>query len=294
MTALRLREVLPRDGFQDLDYTVPADVKKAVIDQLAAVGLHWIEVSSMVHPQWVPQFTDAEDIVAHARGISGLTVSVFVPNRRGLERALSLGVDEVSLAVAATDGLSRSNFRMGAAEHLQEVLAAAGLAAGEGVDASVTIGGAFGCPFEGEVAAAYVAAVAARIAASGVRTVFVADTIGTATPPHVDRVFAEVAAAAPGVAVGAHFHGGIRAIANVEAAVDRGAAVLDSALAGFGGCPFVPDAPGNVPTEAVAAWMQQRGIGGAPDPVALSACAARVAAILDAARPDEAGIPGHG
>lgn len=281
MTALRLREVLPRDGFQDLDFIVPADLKALVIETLFAAGLDWIEVSSMVHPRRLPQFADAEDVVSRARRLEGLTVSVFVPNRRGLDRALAVGVDEVSLAVASTDSLSQSNFRMDATEALDEVLATTRTAISAGVDVSVTIGGAFGCPFDGGVPTERVVALAERIVASGVRTVFAADTIGSASPADVAGLFGELTAALPGVALGAHFHGGTRAVDNAGAAVEHGATLLDSALGGYGGCPFVPSAPGNVPTEAVAAWMAQVGLLGAPDPDSLLACAGRVTTMLN-------------
>ena len=118
MAAVRLREVLPRDGFQDFDVVIPTATKRAIVERLWQAGLRWVEVSSMAHPRLLPQFADAERLIGELAGCDGLLRSVFVPNRRGLERALSAGVEEVSLAVAATDTLSRENFGVGRAEAL--------------------------------------------------------------------------------------------------------------------------------------------------------------------------------
>ncbi|MDQ1503865.1 MAG: hydroxymethylglutaryl-CoA lyase [Actinomycetota bacterium] len=274
---LRRREVLPRDGFQDLDFFLPTETKVEIITALWSAGLRWIEVTSMVHPKWVPQFTDAEEVLARARQIEGLQTAVFVPNRRGLDRALAVGVDEVSLAVAGTDKLSEANFGMDRAVATAEVVRTAAAARQAGADVSVTIGGAFGCPYEGDVAPARVAEMARALAGEGIPTILLADTIGSATVAGVERLFATVASSCPGIALGAHYHGGAAAIDNVAAAVANGASILDSAIGGYGGCPFVPHAPGNVPTEAVAAWLGQ----GAS---ALAECAVEVHRIIEEAR----------
>ncbi|HZQ26228.1 MAG TPA: hypothetical protein VFA94_00895 [Acidimicrobiales bacterium] len=273
---VRVREVLPRDGFQDLDFFLPTDAKVAIISALWSAGLRWVEVTSMVHPKWVPQFTDADEVLARVRALAlhDLVAAAFVPNRRGLDRALAVGVDEVSFAVASTDKLSEANFRMDRAAATEELLQAAALAREAGADVSVTIGGAFGCPYEGDVPVARVADIARELAAEGIETVLLADTIGNATVPAVERIFGLVKQACPDVELGAHFHGGEAALACVAAAVDQGATVLDAALGGFGGCPFVPAAPGNVPTEAVVGWL------GEDRAAAVAACGLEVSAMI--------------
>jgi hydroxymethylglutaryl-CoA lyase len=280
--AIEIREVLPRDGFQDLDRHLPAATKIAVIGRLHAAGLRWIEVTSMVSPKWVAQFADAEEVLGAARALDGLKASVFVANRRGLERALAVGADEISLALAATDTLSRENFNMGREEALAELGAVAAAARAAGAEVSLTIGGALGCPYEGTVAPADVAALAARAVELDPATLFVADTIGVGTPAAVGAVVRAVREAAPGPRLGVHLHGGDASTAGVLAAIEAGASVVDSALAGFGGCPFVPEAPGNVSTEAVASALDAAGLAHAEDTAALLAAAAEVRAMIDA------------
>jgi hydroxymethylglutaryl-CoA lyase len=230
----------------------------------------------MVHPKWVPQFPDADEVLTRVRalGLDGLVTAAFVPNRRGLDRALAVGVDEVSFAIASTDKLSEANFRMGRAAATDEVLQAAALAREARADVSVTIGGAFGCPYEGDVTPEHVADMARGLVDGGIEVVLLADTIGNATVGAVERIFGLVAEECPSVELGAHFHGGEAALACVAAAVDQGATVLDAALGGFGGCPFVPSAPGNVPTEAVVGWL------GEDRAAAVAACGLEVSAMI--------------
>lgn len=279
--AVRLREVLPRDGFQDLPRFVPTATKVRIIEALHRAGLRWIEATSMVHPKWVPQFEDAEAVIARIRHLAGLRLAVFVPNRRGLDRARAAGVDEVSLAVASTDTLARSNFNASRDEVVAEVRRVAEAAMSDGLEVSVTIGGAFGCPFEGPVPEALVRSLVAAFAADGVPTLLLADTTGMGGPEVAGRLVAAVAAAHPGVALGCHFHGGAGALPCVQAALEAGARLFDTSLSGYGGCPFVPDAPGNVPTEAVVALFAARGVALPLDAEAIRLCAASVHALLE-------------
>ncbi|HEX4307695.1 MAG TPA: hypothetical protein VHZ54_16785 [Solirubrobacterales bacterium] len=286
-TPIEIREVLPRDGFQDLDRHLPTATKIAVIRRLREAGLRWIEVTSMVSPKWVPQFADAEEVVGAVRDLDGLKRSVFVANRRGLERALAVGADEVSLALASTDTLSRKNFNMDREEALAELGAVAATARAAGAEVSLTIGGALGCPYEGTVAPADVAALAARTSNIDGASLFVADTIGVGTPAAIGAVVRAVREAAPGPKLGVHLHGGDASTESVLVAIGEGATVVDSALAGFGGCPFVPEAPGNVSTEAVSRALDDAGLPHAEDTATLLEAAAEVRAMI-AAVPVEA------
>jgi hydroxymethylglutaryl-CoA lyase len=288
MAAVRIREVLPRDGFQDLDVHLPAATKIAIIEELAGAGLDWIEVTSMVSPRWVPQFTDAEEVLRAVRAMAGIEASVFVPNRRGLERLLSVGADEVSLAVASTDELAKENFAKDRDETVAEVIAVATQAEAEGLRSSVSIGGSFGCPYRGEVQPAEVVELAKRLAASPVGAIFVADTIGVGTKQQAAELTAAVREVVPAeVDLGIHLHGGDASAASVLAAVEAGATVADSSTTGAGGCPFVPEAPGNVSTESLVAALAGAGIETPVDAPALLAAGARISSLIEEARKHE-------
>jgi hydroxymethylglutaryl-CoA lyase len=280
-TAVRVRDVLPRDGFQDYGAHVPTATKLATIEALYGAGLRWIEVTSMVHPRWVPQFTDAEAVVAGATALDGLEVSVFVPNRRGLERALAAGAHEISLAVATTDALSRENFAMERDAALAEVLAVADAAHAAGVRVSVTIGGAFGCPFAGPVSPETVVALAEPLAASPAASLFVADTIGAALPGQVGTLVERVRGALSDVPLGLHLHGGAAAVALLLEGVAAGATLVDTSSTGLGGCPFVPDAPGNVDTAASVAALHAAGVSTGLDLARLRAAATQITHLLE-------------
>jgi hydroxymethylglutaryl-CoA lyase len=280
-TAVAIREVLPRDGFQDLDVRLPTDTKVAVVEALWGAGLRWIEITSMVHPKWVPQFADAEAVLAAVRELDGLTSSVFVPNRRGLDRALGAGATEVSLVVASTDALSRENFAMERDAALAEIVAVSEDAAAAGAQVSVTIGGAFGCPFEGAVSAETVRALVTAVAAAPVDSILLADTIGVARPDDVARLVGAVADLVGDRPLGVHLHGGAGAVTGVLAGVGAGATLVDASTTGLGGCPFVPDAPGNVSTEQTVAALHAAGIATGVSPSALDAAATEIRRLLD-------------
>ncbi len=283
MSAVRLREVLPRDGLQDYAVHVPTAAKIAIVERLHAAGLRWIEVTSMVHPKWVPQFSDAEEVLAAVGGLDGLVASVFVPNRRGLDRAVGNGADEVSLAVAASDTLSRENFAMDRAEALAEILWVIGEADAAGVRSTVTIGAAFGCPYEGAVAAQDVVDLARALADSAVSAVLVADTIGCATAGQVPELVAQVVAAVSDRPIGVHLHGA-GATADVVRAIGVGARIVDASTTGLGGCPFVPAAPGNVATELVLAGLDLEGVSTGLDLRALTTAARDIDKLLQEVR----------
>jgi hydroxymethylglutaryl-CoA lyase len=290
--SVTIREVLPRDGFQDLPFHLPAVVKTEVIRRLWEAGLRWIEVSSLVSPRAVPQFSDAEKVIGAARRLADLKLSVFVPNRRGLARAIGAGADEVSLAVAATDSLSQSNFSMNRADALTEIAAVTGEALAQGLEVSITIGGALGCPFEGPVPVATVVSLAEQALEAGAGSIFVADTIGAGTPDRVGVVVAAVHAALGDAPLGIHLHGGEAATAGVLSAVAAGAEMVDASLTGLGGCPFVPNAPGNVSTEAVARCLDAEGISHPLDLGRLQTASADITRMIEQARTESGVLAG--
>jgi hydroxymethylglutaryl-CoA lyase len=272
-------EVGPRDGLQNEAVLLPTGVKVELIRRALAAGVRRIEAVSFVHPRLVPQMADAEAVMDAVRadgflpeGVASADVTFIglVLNPRGLDRALAAGMDEVNVVVAASDGFARAN-QNSTVEALLD--AAAGIAARArvaGVPASAVISTAFGCPFDGEVAPEAVLAVAGRLIEAGFDEIAVADTIGVGVPAQVRRLLAGITEIAGAVTrpVGdggrvrlrAHFHNTRNTgYANALAAVEAGVDVLDASLGGIGGCPFAPDATGNIATEDLVYLLHRSG-----------------------------------
>ena len=271
---IEIVEVSPRDGLQNEAALLSTADKIALIDKAVAAGLRRIEVASFVNPKLVPQMADAEAVLDELRGREGLSRIGLVLNRRGLDRALRAGVDEVNYVVAASETFSRRNQGVSVADALQGWTEVAGIARHEGKVVSVVITTAFGCPFEGEIAASRVGELVGEIAASQPDEIALADTIGVASPLDVTEKFALAAKAAPGMRLRAHFHNTRNTgFANAYAALQSGATVLDSSIGGIGGCPFAPAATGNIATEDLAYMLRRMGYVGGVDLQALIAAA---------------------
>ncbi len=261
---IEIVEVSPRDGLQNEAAVLSTTDKIALIDKALAAGLRRIEVASFVNPKLVPQMADAEAVLEGLRGREGLSRIGLVLNRRGLDRALRAGVDEVNYVVAASETFSRRNQGVSVADALQGWAEVAGVARHEGKVVSVVVTTAFGCPFEGEIAASRVGELVGELAASQPDEIALADTIGVASPLDVTERFALAAEAAPGVRLRAHFHNTRNTgFANAYAALQSGATVLDASIGGIGGCPFAPAATGNIATEDLAYMLRRMGhVGG--------------------------------
>ncbi|HWX09942.1 MAG TPA: hydroxymethylglutaryl-CoA lyase [Gaiellaceae bacterium] len=255
MRAIEIRDVCPRDGLQDYEGDVPTARKAEIIRRIHAVGIRAIEVTSFVSPKAVPQLSDAEALLEELRHdpLDGTVLSAFVATRDGAERALLSGIAELSTTVPATDGMTRANFRRHRAAMLDEVIAMRRAFADQPM--SITIAVAFGCPFDGVVPPSTVLTMAEQLAEAGYDRLFLGDTIGVANPDQVSELVSALAERVPGVRLGGHFHDARGSgVANVVAAVRAGATLIDAALAGMGGCPFVAGAAGNVATEDVV-WL---------------------------------------
>jgi hydroxymethylglutaryl-CoA lyase len=260
VTRVEIVEVGPRDGLQNESRLLPTQTKLELIGRAYAAGLRRIEVTSFVHPARVPQMADAEAVVAGLPLDPGLEVSALVLNERGYDRALAAGIRSVNTFVATTDGFSARNQGMTVEETLAVVAALRSRAADDGIALTVTVGTAFGCPFEGEVSAGTLAAVLTRVAALAPSEIALADTIGVAVPSDVEERLALAAAIAPTTTLRLHFHNTrSTGIANAIAAVRAGAHVLDASLAGIGGCPFAPAATGNIATEDIVYALERMG-----------------------------------
>lgn len=281
-TQIEIRDVSPRDGLQDYGPFVPTATKVELIRRLAATGVRSVEVTSFVSPKVVPQLSDAADVCAElpAELQNTVRVSAFVGTASWLDQALSCGVDEVSIAVPATDAMSQANFRRDTASMLKEA-AMMRDRAGE-VAMSATIAVAFGCPYEGSVSVDRVLGLADALVEAGYERILLGDTIGVGNPAQVTDVMSALTERFPEVTFGGHFHDSRgAAVANVVAAVSAGAGVVDAALAGIGGCPFAPGAAGNVALEDVVWVLEGMGVSTGVDRLAVTDAARWLADTLD-------------
>lgn len=255
-------EVGPRDGLQNEPTVLTTAQKAELVRRSVAAGARRVELASFVNPRLVPQMADAEAVLEAVAGIDGLVSSGLVLNDRGAVRALATAVDEVNAVVVSTDAFSQRNSGMPTAEAVAMAVRVAKLVSAEGRGVAVTLAAAFGCPFSGEVPVERVAALAAECAVDGVGEIALADTIGVGVPSDVRRLVAAVRSAVPShVRLRAHFHNTRNTgYANAVAAVEAGVDVLDASMGGIGGCPFAPDATGNIATEDLVYLLERSGI----------------------------------
>jgi hydroxymethylglutaryl-CoA lyase len=234
--------------------------KVAYIEALLAAGLRRIEAVSFVHPGLVPQMADAEAVMAAVPRPSDVRYAGLVVNRRGLDRALAAGVDEVNVIVVATETFCQRNQGMTVAEAISSFAGISAAAKAAGLAVTLTVGASFGCPFEGEVAPARVADIVRQCADAGADEVALADTIGVGVPQDV-RVLTEAVRAVTRIPLRFHFHNTRNTgYANALAAVEMGATALDASSGGIGGCPFAPAATGNIATEDLAYALRRSGV----------------------------------
>jgi hydroxymethylglutaryl-CoA lyase len=264
--SIEIVEVGPRDGLQSEPGVMPTAAKIEFIERLIANGLRRLEVTSFVNPKKVPQMADAEQVLAGLGRRSGgrhpdVRYVGLVLNRRGFDRALAAGCNEVGMAVVASDTFNRRNQGVGTDESIAAWLEIARAAREAGIRAQVTVSAAFGCPFEGEIPVARVVEVARRVAEGRPHEIAIADTIGVGVPAQVTEILARLREALPGMPLRAHFHNTRNTgLANAYAAVEAGVAALDASAGGIGGCPFAPAATGNIPTEDLVYMLERSGV----------------------------------
>ncbi|HEY6747344.1 MAG TPA: hydroxymethylglutaryl-CoA lyase [Mycobacteriales bacterium] len=253
-------EVSPRDGLQNEAVILSTDAKVSLITQLVAAGARRVEAVSFAHPKLVPAMADAEAVMERVPRRPGVSYAGLVLNRRGLDRALRTGVDEVNAVVGVTDSFSQRNQNMTTAEAMRDALAVIADARAAGLFTTLTLSVAFGCPFEGEVAEDRVVALAAEAAEAGVDELALGDTIGVGVPTQVRSLTARLRAEAASVPLRYHFHNTRNTgFANAVAAVLDGVTVLDSSAGGVGGCPFAPKATGNIATDDLVYLLSRMG-----------------------------------
>jgi hydroxymethylglutaryl-CoA lyase/(R)-citramalyl-CoA lyase len=266
-------DVGPRDGLQNEAAVLPAAARATLVDELAAAGLPRIEAVSFVRADRVPQMAGAEEVVA-AVDRADAELAGLVLNLRGWERLAATTVDRVNCTLAATETFNRRNGNASLGEAIERVEAV--LAASDR-PTTVTISCAWGCPFEGEVDPAAVADLCERLAGAG--ELVLADTIGVATPRRVRRLVERVSILGP--PVGAHLHDTRHTgYGCAWAALDGGATILDAAVGGLGGCPFSPNATGNIATEDLVWQLERDGVETGVDVDALVRIARRLEGVL--------------
>ncbi len=259
MSAVTICDVGPRDGLQNDAKLLAPEVRAGLVNRLAAAGLPRVEAVSFVNPARVPQMAGAEEVVAGIERRDGVVYAGLVLNDRGYERFRQTALDEAHFAYAATDTFNEKNQGATVAESVEAAGRIVARAHADGRRATVTIGVAFGCPFEGRVDPGRVLELAAAAAAAGADEIVFADTIGVGVPRQVRQLV--TAAAKLGRPVGLHLHNTRNTgLANALAAVEAGASLLDASVGGVGGCPFAPRATGNICTEDLVYLLHGEGI----------------------------------
>lgn len=274
-------EVGPRDGLQNEATSVPTATKIALIEALADAGLRVIEAGAFVSPRWVPQMADTAAVLDGLRPRPGVRWPVLVPNLKGLEAARAAKVEEIAVFGAASETFSQKNINCSIAESLDRFreVARAALAAGMRVRGYISC--VLGCPYEGPIAPAAVVPVARDLLAMGCTEISLGDTIGVGTPGRAQALIDDVAAVVPRERLAVHFHDTYgQALANILACLERGVAVVDSSVAGLGGCPYAKGASGNVASEDVRYMLGGLGIETGVDLDALAAAGRMICAAL--------------
>ncbi|XXF10450.1 hydroxymethylglutaryl-CoA lyase [Pseudomonas sp. D2-3] len=278
---VRLVEVGPRDGLQNEKQPIGVADKVRLVDDLSAAGLAYIEVGSFVSPKWVPQMAGSTEVFAGIDQRPGVTYAALTPNLQGLQAALQVGVREVAVFAAASEAFSQRNINCSIAESLKRFEPVLDAARQHGVRVRGYVSCVLGCPYEGEVTAEQVAAVAGELRAMGCYEVSLGDTIGVGTAGAVRRLFEVVGRQVPRDRLAGHFHDTYgQALANIHASLLEGIAVFDASVAGLGGCPYANGATGNVASEDVLYLLQGLGIETGVDLARLIGAGQRISRVL--------------
>ncbi len=279
---IKLVEVGPRDGLQNEATIVPTEVKIELIDRLSATGLAAIEGASFVSPKWMPQMADSAAVMQGITRRPGVSYPVLVPNLQGLAAAVAAGAEEVAVFGAASESFSRKNINCSIAVSFDRFGAVCEAARRQGLRVRGYVSCALGCPYEGPVEPATVAWVAGRMMELGCYEISLGDTIGVGTPGKAQAMIAAVAEKVQIERLAVHFHDTYgQALANILAVMERGVAVIDSAVAGLGGCPYAPGASGNVASEDLLYMLKGLGIETGVDLQALIAAGRYISGMLN-------------
>jgi hydroxymethylglutaryl-CoA lyase len=254
-------EVGPRDGLQSEPEVLSTDTKIEFVRRAIEAGIRRMEVTSFVHPKRVPQMADAEDVIRGLPRRDDVIYIGLVLNRRGFERARDVEIDEIGMAVVASDTYNQRNQGVPTRDSIKAWLEIARDAQAAGIRANVMVSSAFGCPFEGEVPVQRVLDIVDQIMEGNPVELGIADSIGVAVPDQVTELLAAVQERAPAVPIRCHFHNTRNTgLANAQAALEAGVASLDASIGGIGGCPFAPAATGNIPTDDLLYLLSRSGV----------------------------------
>ena len=258
---VKIVEVGPRDGLQNEQQPISTEVKIELIHRLADAGVSYIEAGSFVNPKWVPQMAGSDAVFQGIERKAGVTYAALTPNLQGFERAVSVNVSEVAIFAAASEAFSQKNINCSIDESLDRFASIMEAAKAAGLPVRSYISCVVGCPYEGEVDPRKVAEVAARLDDMGCYEVSLGDTIGVGTPGSIVRVIEAVAERVSIHKLAVHLHDTYgQALANIYAALQMGIDVVDSSVAGLGGCPYAKGAAGNVATEDLVYMLNGLGI----------------------------------
>lgn len=281
--AVRIREVGPRDGFQNEPEVIPTDDKIRLVEQLARTGLQRLEVTSFVRADVIPQLADGAEVLRRADIPDDVAVMVLVPNERGLDNALELRdrFQEINCFLSATETHNRKNVNRSVEESLSGLETVVARARDAGLRAEGVISVSFGCPYEGEVAPETVFAIADRLVAAGCEEIAFGDTTGMANPRQVREFFEQAHERLPGVELTAHFHNTRgQGLANALAALEAGVRSFESSFGELGGCPVPKGATGNIATEDLVSMLHEMGSETGIDLGRLLECAREVQKVL--------------
>ncbi|GDX81773.1 hydroxymethylglutaryl-CoA lyase YngG [Deltaproteobacteria bacterium] len=262
MSTVSLYEVSPRDGLQNEAAVLPTEAKAELIGRLVGAGVKDIEVTSFVRPRWIPQLSDAAELVRMLPRVEGVRYWALVPNRVGLERAMESGIRHVATFLSASETHNTKNVNRTVRESLASVEEVIGVARDDGIEVRSYISTVFGCPYEGDVPVENTLRIIERLMAAGAQRISLGDTTGMANPRQVREVIARVVAEGlPVESIAVHMHDTRgTALANALAAYELGVRQVDGSVGGMGGCPYAPGASGNAASEDMVFTFEAMGI----------------------------------
>ncbi|MFZ5634775.1 MAG: hydroxymethylglutaryl-CoA lyase [Bacillota bacterium] len=275
-------EVGPRDGLQNESFILETDFKVDLLNCLIKAGFERIEVTSFVHPRWIPQLKDAGEVLRKVGLPPGTRLSALVPNLKGYQRARAGGIKEVNIVLSASESHNMKNVNRSIKESLLDFQVITEAAHRDGILVRGSVAVSFGCPYEGKVEPHKVLGIVSRLWEIGCYEVVLADTTGVANPLQVYNLFSSILERIAGISVAAHFHDtrGM-GLANVLAALQAGVRVFDSSVGGLGGCPYAPGAPGNIATEVLLNMLAEMNIETGVDLFRVGECAAKLKEVLE-------------
>jgi len=251
-------EVGPRDGFQNERQFIPTDQKIKIINALSRTGLKNIQATSFVHPKAVPQLADAEEVMSRIDRIPGISYRILTPNMKGVQRAIPFKPDKINLMMSVSESHNRANGNRSIEESLRDFEKIVPMILDTGITPIGGMACTFGCPFEGKISIQQIERVVRRYIAIGIRTITLSDTIGSANPKQVYEIASYLKDHYPEIEWPMHFHNTRDlALANILAAMEAGMTEFDAAVGGLGGCPYAPNASGNIATEDLVNMMNE-------------------------------------